>query len=649
MSIAGDTSNSAPPAPEMVFADPRSLELRARLARFAASDAPVLILGETGTGKELVARELHAGSRRAQRPFVAVNAGAFAEPLIESELFGHEKGAFTGAHERKLGWFEAADGGTLFLDEIGELPLALQVKLLRVLATSELTRLGSRTPTRVDVRLVAATNVDLLAAIAARRFREDLYYRLSVASLTLPPLRERTGDILPLAEHFLRRYGAMLGKPGTRLDPRGAAALMRQRWPGNIRELENVIHRALIVCGGSTLSAEDLGLPPGADTAASDDDSPWASLDRVLDHLLRLGAPDLHARIEAAVLGRAFELAGQNQLETARLLGLSRHVVRARLIEHRHLPGPLRRETSEQAARLAPATTLRVGYQKLGLLMLVKARGALDAALGSRGASVSWREHPGGIQIVDALRRGELDVGVVGDCPAVYAQARDIPVVYVAAEPPARRVAAVLVPRHSKAQSMRDLRGQRVAVNRAAQAHYLLLSALEEAGVHSSEVEIRFEPPERARRAFESGAVDAWAIWDPWLSSARLDLGARVLRDTSGLFESSVYYLARREVAERHPELVAELCAELRAAARWVENDPGGVARSMAPQLGLSPLALAASLDRELDIGITPAQLAAQQRIADHCLRLQLIPRPVTVAAAQWTAPSRRAGSTPLQ
>jgi aliphatic sulfonates family ABC transporter substrate-binding protein len=640
VTISGDSSIDAWQPPEMVFADPLSVELRARVARLAASDAPVLILGETGTGKELVARALHAQSGRAERPFVAVNAGGFAEPLIESELFGHEKGAFTGAHERKIGWFEAADGGTLFLDEIGDLPQPLQVKLLRVLATGELTRLGSRVPTRVDVRLVAATNVDLHAALAERRFREDLYYRLSVASLTLPPLRERRGDILPLAEHFLRRYGARLGKAGARLEPRAAEALLRQRWPGNIRELENVIHQALIVCAGTTLTAQDLGLAAEAELAASDAGSPWALFDRALLDLLRLGVPDLHARIESAVLGRAFEVSGQNQLETARLLGLSRHVVRARLIEHGQLPGPLRREgrrdPPERAVAPEAVTTLRVGYQKLGLLMLVKARGALDAALGARGAAIAWREHAGGIQIVDALRRGELDVGVVGDCPAVYAQARDVPVVYVAAEPPARRVAALLVPRGSHARDVRDLRGKRVAVNRAAQAHYLLLSALEEAGVDPGEVEIQFEPPERARRAFESGAIDAWAIWDPWLSSARLDLGARVLRDTSGLFESSVYYLARRELAERHPELVAELCAQLRAAARWVESDPGGVARSVAPLLGLSPLALAASLDRELDIGITPAQLAAQQRIADHCLRLQLIPRPVSVAAAQW-------------
>jgi len=247
-----------------------------------------------------------------------------------------------------------------------------------------------------------------------------------------------------------------------------------------------------------------------------------------------------------------------------------------------------------------------------------------------------WQELPGGIQIVEALRHGELDIGVVGDFPAVYAQAEDVPIVYVAAEPPSPRGAAVLVPRGSPARSMADLRGKRVAVNRAAQAHYLLMLALEEAGLGPDDIELCFEPPERALAAFESGALDAWAVWDPWLSSAQLDLGARVLRDTAGLFDSSVYYLARRELIERQPELAFELCAQLRTAARWVQSDRSGVAQLTAPGLGLSPRALAASFDRELTIGMTPEQLASQQRIADQCLRLRLIQRPVSVAAAQW-------------
>jgi sulfonate transport system substrate-binding protein len=326
-------------------------------------------------------------------------------------------------------------------------------------------------------------------------------------------------------------------------------------------------------------------------------------------------------------------------------------VVRARLIEHGQLPGPLRRsaggraaEPSELArvARFVPAReraprTLRVGYQKLGLLMLVKAYGAFEAALGSRDVNVVWQEHAGGIQIVDALRSGELDVGVVGDFPAVYAQSERVPVVYVAAEPPAPCGAALLVPAGSPARCVRDLRGKRIAVNRAAQAHYLLMLALEEAGLEREDVEISFEAPERALRSFQLGEVDAWAVWDPWLSAARLDLGARVLRDTSGLFDSSIYYLARRELAERHPDLVAELCTQLGVAARWVASDPGRAARLAAPSLGMSPQALVASLDRQLcSVDITPAQLATQQHIADQCVRLRLIPRAVSIADAQW-------------
>jgi len=642
-------------ASRLVFEDPSSLELLARLERVAASAASVLINGETGTGKELLAREVHARSPRAARAFIAVNAGAFSEQLVESELFGHEKGAFTGAHERKPGWFEAADGGTLFLDEIGDLPLSLQVKLLRVLSTGEVTRVGSRIPLRVDVRVIAATNVDLLAALRERRFREDLYYRLSVTSLLLPPLRERRGDILPLARHFLERYTAQLGRP-LRFGPGVAEALLGHGWPGNVRELENTIHQAVILCRGSELGASDLGLPSSSGlrlvtperilpaaleplgSGLLEEDAAWTGLERALAELLCHGPQDLHARVEAALLSAAFRHSGKNQLETARVLGLSRHVVRARLIEHGHLTGMVRRNArGAMPPGLPEPRVLRIGYQNLGLLALVKAYGAFDAALGSRNVHISWREYPGGIQIVDALHQGELDLGVVGDCPAVYAQAQAVPVVYVAAEPPAPRGAALIAPRHSSLRSVRDLRGKRVAVNRAAQAHYLLMLALEEAGLGREDIELCFEPPARALAAFQSGAIDAWAIWDPWLSSARIDLGARVLRDASGLFESSVYYLSREQFARMHPDLVAELRTQLHVAARWVESDPGRAADLLAPGLGFSPRAIAASLDRELgSVGITQGQIVEQQRIADHCVRLRLIPRSVSVAAAQW-------------
>ncbi|MFA6068718.1 MAG: sigma 54-interacting transcriptional regulator, partial [Janthinobacterium sp.] len=210
--------------------------------------ATVLITGETGTGKELIARHVHGLSGRAEQTFVAINCGAFSETLVESELFGYEKGAFTGAQQGKPGWFETASGGTLFLDEIGDLPLAMQVKLLRVRQEREVVRLGARRAIPIDERLIAATNVDLAEAVRAGRFREDLYYRLQVIGLPLRPLRERPGDIMPLTRHFMAIYAQRLHLGEVELGPDAQQALLAYPWPGNIRELENVIHRALLVC-----------------------------------------------------------------------------------------------------------------------------------------------------------------------------------------------------------------------------------------------------------------------------------------------------------------------------------------------------------------------------------------------------------------
>jgi aliphatic sulfonates family ABC transporter substrate-binding protein len=629
-------------AKAVVFVDPVSCGLQSRIERIGPSDAAVLINGETGTGKELVARELHAVSNRATKPFVAVNAGAFSEALIESELFGHERGAFTGAFAAQAGWFEAADGGTLFLDEIGELPASLQVKLLRVLQEGEVTRIGARQPRRVDVRLIAATNVDLRTAMREKRFREDLFYRLNVTSLVVPPLRARPGDILPLAHHFLNVYGRKLNARQAQLDTSAEDRLLLHTWPGNIRELENAIHNALIMRRGANITADDLQLG-ASEPAAPATPAPKLSasafddLERALIELLERGVPDLQKRVEATLLSSTYRFSGNNQLETARLLGMGRNVVRARLIEYGTLEGRVRRESAPPPRPRLQPEAIRIGYQKLGLLMLVKGYGMLDASLTARGQRVEWVEYDGGTQIVEALRSGELAAGVLGDWPAVMAQAEDVPIVYFAAEPPAPRGIALVVPERSQLSLVEQLRGKRVAVNRAAQAHYLLLRALDEVGVDPEDLEIVFTPPEQALSAFRAGEVDAWAIWDPWLSSAKLDFGARVLRDATGLFSSSVYYVARRDFAERHADVVAELQQQLQLVARWVKNDPLGAAERMAPGLGLSPRALQASLQRELGVlAVSDAQVAAQQHIADTLLRLQLIPRKVSVADAVW-------------
>ncbi|MBR7957015.1 sigma 54-interacting transcriptional regulator [Burkholderia cenocepacia] len=320
-----------------VFADPRSLALLEQVRRVAPSDANVLIVGETGTGKELIARHVHELGARRDGPFVAVNCGAFSETLVDSELFGHEKGAFTGAFSAKPGWFEAAHGGTLFLDEIGDLPLAMQVKLLRVLQEREVVRLGSRTGIPVDVRVVAATNVDLQQAVAAGQFRGDLFYRLNVVQLAVPPLRDRPGDILPLARHFFDIYRDRLGGGPRRIDPRAERRLQAHGWPGNIRELENVIHHALLVSRHDTLQDTDLHiappcLPAAAAPAAESSADAQAALEHALRDLFDDGHGNLFEHIEDTVMRVAFEFSHHNQIRAAQLLGISRNVLRARLI-----------------------------------------------------------------------------------------------------------------------------------------------------------------------------------------------------------------------------------------------------------------------------------------------------------------------------
>ena len=331
-------------ATAQVFQDPRSAALLERIRMVAPSDANVLIIGETGTGKELIARHVHDLSRRSGKPFVAVNCGAFSESLVESELFGHEKGSFTGAFSAKTGWFEAANGGTLFLDEIGDLPLSIQVKLLRVLQEREVVRLGSRKSVPIDVRVVAATNVRLQDAVAAGHFREDLFYRLHVVHLALPTLRERPGDILPLARHFIEEYRQRLGYGAVRLDAGAEQKLSEHGWPGNIRELENVIHHALLICQHDVLGAEHLHLSslniqrrPAESEAAAAHATPQQALETVLRELFNEPHDQMFELIEDTVMRTAFEFCHRNQVQAARLLGISRNILRSRLIKSREI------------------------------------------------------------------------------------------------------------------------------------------------------------------------------------------------------------------------------------------------------------------------------------------------------------------------
>jgi DNA-binding NtrC family response regulator len=246
--------------PRILGDDPELKQALLAVQRAAGTDASVLILGESGTGKELMARSLHLLSPRAAGPFVAINCAAIPEPLLENELFGHEKGAFTGASSRKQGRAELADGGTLFLDEIGDMPLSIQSKLLRVVQEREFERVGGVRTISVDLRIVAATNRDLKAAVADRSFREDLYFRLSVLPIEIPPLRRRRGDVLPLAESFLERYAREMTRGELRLSEDAREALLAHSWPGNVRELQNCIERAAILCDGREVRPEHLRL-----------------------------------------------------------------------------------------------------------------------------------------------------------------------------------------------------------------------------------------------------------------------------------------------------------------------------------------------------------------------------------------------------
>jgi DNA-binding NtrC family response regulator len=330
-------------ATAMVFEDPVSQRLEADLARIAPSEASVLIVGETGTGKELVARHIHQTSLRRSGPFVAVNCGALADGLVDAELFGHEKGAFTGAVRQQVGWFEAANGGTLLLDEVGDLPLPLQVKLLRVLQEREVVRLGSRTATPVDVRVLAATNVDLDGAVANGRFREDLLFRLNVATVALPPLRARPGDIRPLAGHFLELYRRRLGRPELGFAASALEALATYGWPGNIRELENVVHNAVLLSRGARIEASDLRLSRTARVPAAAPAGLEEELRVLFERSLVEGEEALFDRVTRLLVRSAFDLSQANQVRAAERLGLSRNAFRTQLAHLGVIPRRRRR------------------------------------------------------------------------------------------------------------------------------------------------------------------------------------------------------------------------------------------------------------------------------------------------------------------
>ncbi len=305
---------------EMVGQSAEMRKLATLVGQVARTTATVLITGESGTGKELLARAIHRQGPRRERPFVAVNPAAITDTLMESELFGHERGAFTGAYQRKLGRFELAQGGTLFLDEIGSLKPELQAKLLRVLQEREIERVGGTHTVKLDVRIIAATNADLRQAVASQMFREDLFYRLNVVQISTPTLRDRREDIGVLADHFVRRYRQQFGKPVTGLAPEALAALAEYSWPGNVRELQNVIERCVALADGPLIRLSDLPLefmiPDGRVSASA-----TSALD----------LEGAHDGFERQIVRRVLDRVDWNQSEAARLLGMHRNTLKVKM------------------------------------------------------------------------------------------------------------------------------------------------------------------------------------------------------------------------------------------------------------------------------------------------------------------------------
>ncbi len=320
---------------------PRMQEVYKAIGRIAGSDVTVLLRGESGTGKELVARAIHHYSRRSGRAFVAVSCAAIPATLLESEMFGHERGAFTDAKERRLGKFELAQGGTLYLDEIGDMPVELQTKLLRALQERTIERVGGQESIRVDVRVLAATNRDLDAAIRQGAFREDLYYRLNVVTLNLPPLRERRRDVPLLVEHFLAKYAETLGECG--VAPEALDRLVGHEWPGNVRELENVIQRAMVMAQNGVILPEHLPIGPVSAAASVAVD---ATLEEIIERKLLECVRGLRERasanlydliiglVEKPLLRAVLRETAGNQVRAAQILGINRNTLRKKLTEH---------------------------------------------------------------------------------------------------------------------------------------------------------------------------------------------------------------------------------------------------------------------------------------------------------------------------
>ncbi len=561
--------NPESPSTAPALIDPASKAFQSLLDKLAPTEATVLIVGETGTGKEVVARYLHHHSARRQQPFLAVNCGALTESLAEAELFGHEKGAFTGAQQGQPGWFEAAEGGTLLLDEIGELSLPLQVKLL--------------------------------------------------------------------AHHFLSLYARRLGRPTLRLAPESLARLMDYSWPGNIRELENTLHNAVLLSKEEEISPAQLRL-------ATLNDAPGPASDHELDdfirHQLALPGEPLWQRVTSALIRHAMAHCDDNQSQAAALLGISRHTLRTQLANlgliksRRRPPAPPRAFANAAGAD----RELRIGYQRFGSLGILKARQSLETAFASLGVNVLWSEFPAGPQLLHALACNEIDFGTTGEAPPVFAQASNSELMYVAWEPPAPRSVAMVVPQESDIRQLSDLRGKRIALNKGSNVHWLLLQILEDAGLGLNDVRVVYTPPKYPLTASDYLAVDAWMMWDPLLSDAEHTGELRVVASGDGRVNNHQFYLSRRDYLAQHGDIMRRLLTELTHTGQFIDSHRGEAARLLSAELGIDARSLSMALARRshrprpMDLSV----IRAQQTIADRFYALGLIAKPVPVREAVW-------------
>lgn len=631
------------PSSQPVLVDPASIAFKNVLDKLAPTDATVVIVGETGTGKEVVARYLHHHSLRNEQPFLAVNCGALSESLAEAELFGHEKGAFTGALNRHQGWFEAAEGGTLLLDEIGELSLSLQVKLLRVLQEREITRVGSRTPISINVRVIAATHVDLADAIKERRFREDLYYRLNVAAVTLPPLRQRPQDIPALAQHFLALYAYRLGRPNLTLAENTLKALADYHWPGNVRELENTLHNAVLLTQELQIQPHILKLnAPKSDSVTNDKAVDDDELALFIRSQLEKETPKLFQKITDTLIQHAFSINNNNQQQTAAMLGISRNTLRTHLANLGLIKSRKKERLSPRGYTLSEGLItereLRIGYQKFGNLGMLKARQSLEERFSQQGVSVLWSEFPAGPQLLHALQNNEIDFGATGEVPPILAQAQNSSLIYVAYEPPSPHSVAMVVAQDSPIYHCSDLRGKRIAVNRGSNVHYLLLQMLDEHDLTLDDVRVNYTPLRYPLTPSDFHSVDAWMMWDPLLSDAQLSGDMRIIEDGHGKVLNQQFYLSRRDFAQRSADLLKIVLDELKQTGIFIATHPENAAQLLSQELGLPQASLALALSRRQHEprAINTTVMRDQQTIADRFYALGLLSKAIKIREAVW-------------